>query len=316
MQGNNNGLFRAIRNRRPIRSGAFHARPPSQVALVRCREITAADVDKVVDLLTEGFRAWRDRVFWLSALARLSEHPTPSGFPKYGYMLESEGVAVGVLLLIFASIKHGGEPRVRCNVSSWYVKPDFRLYGSFLALRAQRHKQATYFNLTPAPWTLSTLEAQGYKQYCKGAFIALPLSSSKSEPVTIERVVGGLAPDEHLSAIEIELMVQHAAYGCLSLVCSTSHERQPFVFALLHRFRIFKYAVLIYSRSPDAFVRYANSLGRILAKHGVLIVVLNANGPVEGLIGVFSAKYPKYFKGEHLPDLADLAFSERALFGV
>ena len=316
MQSNNDGLFHAICNRRLIRSRTLHARPPSQVALVRCREITAADVDKVVDLLTEGFRAWRDRVFWVSALARLSEHPTPSGFPKYGYMLENEGVAVGVLLLIFVSIKHGGEPRVRCNVSSWYVKPNFRLYGSLLTLRAQRHKQATYFNITPAPWTLNILEAQGYKQYCEGIYIALPSLSSKSKPVTIERVVHGLSPDEHLSAVEIELMVQHAAYGCLSLVCSTSRERQPFVFALLHRFRILKYAVLMYSRNPDAFVRLANPLGSFLAKRGVSIVVLNANGPVEGLIGVFSGKYPKYFQGEHLPDLADLAFSERAMFGV
>ena len=316
MQSNTDSLFRAIYNHRLIRAKVFQARSPSQGALVCCREITAADVDKVIDLLTEGFRAWRDRVFWMSALARLSKHPTPAGFPKYGYMLENEGVPVGVLLLIFVSIKHGGEERVRCNVSSWYVKTNFRLYGSLLALRAQRHKQATYFNLTPAPWTLNILEAQGYKQYCKGAFIALPLLSSKSEPVTIERVVDGLSPDEHLSAVEIDLMVQHAAYGCLSLVCNTSHGRQPFVFALLHRFRIFKYAVLMYSRNLDAFIHLANSLGRFLVKYGVSIVVLNANGPVEGLIGVYSGKYPKYFKGEHLPDLADLAFSERAMFEI
>ena len=69
------------------------------------REINKADIGGVVNLLTTGFRRdHRSRDFWVRALQRLSEHATPEGFPKYGYLLECKGTPVGLTLLIFSSI--------------------------------------------------------------------------------------------------------------------------------------------------------------------------------------------------------------------
>lgn len=316
IRSNKGGLLQAIRGHRPALPDAGCTPPPSQVRSVRCREIAAADLDEVTDLLTEGFRAWRDRAFWVNALNRLSKHRTPPDFPKYGYVLESNGMVVGVLLLIFTLIKHDGKAGIRCNVSSWYVRPKFRFYASLLSMRAQRHKQATYYNITPAPWTLATLEAQGYVQYCKGAFVSIPLLSFQSDRAVVEQAATGMSPDSDLSSGEIDLLLEHAAYGCVSVVCNSPAGRHPFVFVLLHRFNIVKYAVLIYCRHPDDFTRFASPLGRFLAQRGIAFVVLDANGPVKGLVGYFSPKYPKYFKGEQRPGLGDLAFSERALLGV
>lgn len=310
------GLFRVVSDRWPAPSDAARGPPTPQVPPVRCREITAADVGGVVDLLTEGFRAWRDRAFWVSALDRLREHPTPSGFPKYGYVLLSGDTAVGVLLLISTWIKHAGKAGVRCNVSSWYVKPQFRVYGSLLSLRAQRHTQATYFNITPAQWTLAILEAQGYTQYCKGSLFSVPLLSGRSGPITITEVMPGLSPDWDLNADEVDLLLKHVAYGCLSVTCTSPDGRHPFVFALRRRFGLVKYAILLYCRNQNDFVRFANPLGHFLAWRGIPLVVLDANTSVEGLVGFFSTKYPKYYKGEQRPDLGDLAFSERALLEV
>jgi hypothetical protein len=49
---------------------------------VHCREIETADIDGLADLLTKGFSPSR-RDDWLQRFQRLSEHPTPPGFPKF-----------------------------------------------------------------------------------------------------------------------------------------------------------------------------------------------------------------------------------------
>src|ERR1700692_2182084 len=96
----------------------------SPVALqISCAEIGEADLGGAADLLTSGFSIYgRTRDFWVRALERLSEHPTPPGFPKYGYLLKSNDIPVGVILLIFSSVFVDGKARIRCNVSSWYVE--------------------------------------------------------------------------------------------------------------------------------------------------------------------------------------------------
>jgi hypothetical protein len=49
---------------------------------------------------------------------------------------------------------------------------------------------------------------------------------------------------------------------------------------------------------------------------GLPLIVIDANGPVKGLIGWYSKGAPKYFKGPDPARLGDIAYSERALFGV
>jgi hypothetical protein len=280
---------------------------------IRCREIGADDIRAVVNLLAIGFRG-RPRNFWMRALKRLSEHPTPPGLPRYGYLLESSGTPVGVILLIFSSIAVSGEPGIRCNVSSWYVEPAFRGYAAMLVSRALKHKHVTYFNLTPAPNTLPILQAHGYVRYCAGRFISIPALCLRSYGAPVEPVSSETCPDEDLSASEIHLLRAHAKYGCMSLICSSANRRHPFVF-VTGRSRMVPYAYLAYCRDLEDFARFAGPLGRFLAWRGYPLVVLDSNGPVRGLIGRYSASFPKYFKGPDQPRVGDLAYSERVMFG-
>ena len=283
---------------------------------IRCREIGSADVDGIVNLLTSGFRnPHRTHGFWRQALKRLSAHPTPPGFPKYGYLLDCKGAPVGVILLIFSSILVNGEPRIRCNVSSWYVEPAFRGYAAMLVSRALKHKHITYFNITPASHTLPILEAQGYVRYCAGRFVSVPALSAWSYGSRVKAVDLETRPGEDLPSSEIELLLAHANYGCASLTCSSGNRRHPFVFVLGRKFGLLPYAYLAYCRDLEDFVRFAGPLGRFLARRGFPLVVLDSNGPVRGLIGRYSANFPKYFKGPDQPRLGDLAYSERAMFG-
>src|ERR1700754_4650656 len=98
---------------------------PTSVPKVICREIRTTDADGVINLLTRGFGEARDRKFWGAALDRLASHPTPPGYPRYGYMLEADGEPVGIIILIFSAIEDAAETKMFCSVSSWYVDPKY-----------------------------------------------------------------------------------------------------------------------------------------------------------------------------------------------
>lgn len=284
---------------------------------IRCRQIAPSDLESAASLLAKGFSSTRaDRGFWLRALQRLSEHPSPEGFPKYGYLLESGDIPVGIILLIFSRLTVGGEAKIRCNVSSWYVEPAFRVYASPLVSHALKQDGATYFNISPARDTLPMLEAQGYERYCKGHFAAVPALGGGLFGAHVRPVTPDIRPGADLELPEIDLLLSHARYGCTSVVCTAAGRRYPFVFTSRRSFLGLPYARLLYCRDFEEFMRFAGPLGRFLARRGIPLLLLDANGPIRGLFGRYIERRPKYFKGPDRPRLGDLAYSETALFGV
>src|SRR5882757_5773559 len=146
-------------------------------AAIRTRQIGEPDIPAVADLLARGFCS-RPRRFWLHVLSALSEHRAPQGLPKYGYLMESGGAAVGALLMISSRLPGGDTKTVRCNISSWFVVPAFRSYASLFAVKALSQKNVTYLNITPAPHTVPIVRAMGYAQYSRGVFVAAPALQS------------------------------------------------------------------------------------------------------------------------------------------
>ncbi|MDB5639004.1 MAG: acyl-CoA acyltransferase [Bradyrhizobium sp.] len=287
---------------------------------LRCREIAETDIDAVADLLTRGF-AGRSREYWMQGLRRQAARAVPIGYPRFGYMLDQDGQPVGVLLLLYTSRGNGGgEPTIHCNLSSWYVDPAFRNYASLLTRIAQRHKEVTYLNISPATWTWPIIEAQGFTSYCSGLFFAVPALSRTAAGMTVETISPDARTIEDLSDTEVELLTRHARYGCLSLVCRTpSGGAFPFILLpmRIRRGWIAPPAMqLIYCRDIAEFVDCAGAVGRALIRHGKFSILLDSNGPVSGLTGFYSsARGRKYFKGPRQPRLADLTDTELVLYG-
>ena len=285
----------------------------------RCREISEADIDAIADLLTRGF-AGRSRQYWMRGLRRQAAREVPPGYPRFGYLLDHGGVAVGVLLLLYTSRSSGGTPTIYCNLSSWYVDPAFRNYAPLLTKIAQRNKEVTYLNISPATWTWPIIETQGFGCYCSGMFVSIPALSRPRTGTTVEMISPEPRAIEGLPAAEAELLVRHARYGCLSLLCRTQGgDAVPFIL-LPMRIRQGRIATpamqLIYCRDTADFVACAGAIGRLLIRRGKFAVVLDSNGPVPGLTGFYSgARGRKYFKGPNPPRLADLTDTELVLFG-
>jgi hypothetical protein len=289
----------------------------SSSSTIRARKITASDIESIASLLARGFKR-RPRQYWLRALERLSVHPTPTGFPKYGYLLECDGVPVGVILLIFSMIPGGDVPMPRCNVSSWYVEPAFRGYAPLFISQALKDKTATYLNISPASHVQPIIKAQGFTRYSSGQFVTFPTLSRM--PNDNPRTVLGTdvnRPGAAFEPFERELLLRHSEYGCISLWCRTADRAYPFVFLP----RIVKGCVpcvqLIYCRAIEDFVRFSGTIGRFLLLRGRPLVIIDSTGPIVGLFGkYFEGAAPKYFRGPEPPRLGDLAYTEAPMFGL
>ena len=288
----------------------------SALPAIRCRQIDESDVPAVAELLRHGFPN-RNRQFWQRALNELTRREPPPGLPKYGYLLETDGVLVGAILMICSAMRVGDKLAPRCNLSSWYVEPAFRTYAPLLVSHALRHKEVTYMNVSAAPHTWPIIEAQGFSRYSDGIFVCLPALSRTSGSEKVE-VFGAAAPPRMvIDAFEQDVLLQHAEHGCISLWCVSAGRAYPFVF----RPRLVKgfipCAQLIYCRDIADFARLAGPIGRYLARRGRTVVIVDANGPIPGLIGIFRhGSKPKYFKGPQRPRLGDLAYTEYAILGV
>jgi hypothetical protein len=285
---------------------------------IRCREIAASDIDAIADLLTRGF-VTRSREYWMRGLRRQAAREVPKNYPRFGYMLDHQGTPVGVLMLLYSVRGNGSETAIHCNLSSWYVEPAFRNYAPMLTSIAQRLKEVTYFNISPAHWTWPIIEAQGFRTYCRGLFFSLPALSPVAPGTTIEIVSPETTAIEGLAAGEVEILKRHAAYGALSLVCRTATHASPFALIpmRIRRGWIAPPAMqLIYCRDLAEYVACAGAIGRLLLRRSKISVIVDANGAIEGLYGIYTERRGrKYFKGPHRPRLGDLSDTELVIYG-
>jgi len=94
-------------------------------------------------------------------------------------------------------------------------------------------------------------------------------------------------------------------------------KQRAYPFVLLPR--LFKRLVpgvqLIYCRDMEDVVRFAGPLGRFLALRGKLVVSVDSNGPIAGLVGRYiEGKSPRFFKGPAPPRLGDISYTQAAMF--
>lgn len=283
---------------------------------ISCRQIAADDLDSILDLLCEGFTRMPRR-HWIAALEVLRTRPTPAGTPRYGYMLESDGRAVGVLLVIASEIRGDRDTIIRSNGSAWYVKPGFRTFASILLTYWFRSPADTYLNISPAEHTFGITEARGFARFADGTslvFPALALQPTRARILPADRLTEARfpVPDEDRT-----LLLDHLQAGCIAIWCETDNRGYPFVF---RRRRIKSYlpgAQLIYCRDLDDLSGLAGPIGRYLLRLGLPMLLVGTNGPIPRVPGIhFRGKYPMYSRGDVKPRIGDLAYTEAALFGL
>jgi hypothetical protein len=242
-----------------------------------CREIGVEDLQAVSTLLAHGF-CW-SQAHWMAGLQRMRERSAPVGLPRFGYMLDRGGEALGVLLTLFAPAP-GGDGRIRCNVSSWYVRPDARGHGGRMVERVLQHRGVTILDLSPLPNTHRFLRRLGLRPYTEGQYVAAAALGIGGSGVRVR----AYRPEDENRLVDPDvsrLLDDHARFGCVCLLGDTGDGApEPFVFALRPLPRTpLRYAQLIYCNDTEAFVRCAGALGRWLLLHRRVAVVTVTSRP-------------------------------------
>src|SRR5581483_1152603 len=191
-----------------------------------------------------------------------------------------------------------------------------RPLGALFYSKALNHKDVSYLNISARATAKPFLDFHGFTKYVSGQFLAFPLLSSTPAPEEASVTVidrGSSSVLEGISESKRELLLTHAEYGCLCVVCQTPGRAYPFIFQ--HRwFKGFLPGVqLIYAPSIQDFVQFAKPIGRMLAKRGRLFVRVDANGRILGLTGkYFAGMEERYYKGVR-PRIGDLSYTQTVM---
>lgn len=275
---------------------------PAAVSRVQCRQIVERDLDVLADKLTSGFSV-HTRDFWVNGLARIAARPAIEHMPRFGYLLDASSGPVGLILTI--SSRRGQQ--VICNLSSWYVdRPYRRPHARSLPAMATSIDGPIYLNTSPADHTRKTMESLGWTQYNFGRSVAFPV---------LTLGVGKVREDIPADLPERNLLEDHRALGCVSVVCVKAGVASPFVFRSRRVTRLqLPILELIYCRDTSDFERCGAALGRHFLARGFLGFILD--GKVEHMPSIYAeGKEPRLYKGPHPPKLNDLAYTEKVIFG-
>jgi acetoacetyl-CoA synthetase len=134
------------------------------------RPVTPADIEPLCRFLHQGLTrvplpAWR----------RLFDYPWLDDKPDLGHLLTVGNEIVGFLGAIYASRKIRGKAGVVCNLTSWYVLPQYRGRAVELLDAAIRKENVTFTALTPEPAVAQMLEAMGFARLNKRRIELPPL---------------------------------------------------------------------------------------------------------------------------------------------
>ena len=280
---------------------------------LRRRQIADNDLDAVATFLASGFPG-RTPDYWRRGLERLRLREVPANYPRYGRLLEVDRRVVGSLLTIHAELEGGADGSyVRCNLSSWYVAPEFAGHAPLLLGTSLRDRSVTYVNISPASHTQAIIEAQGFRPFAAGSLATVPLAARRRERTRIRP----FTPADRQTLADGRLVADHAALGCLCLIVEAADGPHPFVFSMPRRLRrIVPATQLLYCRDISAYVRFAGALGPGLLRRGAAVALVDGTRRLPGVPGrSINLRQKRYVVGSHPPRPGDLAYTELAVFG-
>ena len=276
--------------------------------------LEAADLAGAEACLVRHFPE-RPAEFWRIGLQRLATRECPADFPRYGYCLAAGDGIVGVLLQIYSVRNLASGSQTLCHLSSWCVDANYRTMAPVLSIAATKRRDVTYVNISPAVHTRRGIEALGFKRFSQGQMIFAPILSRRRTGARIVSWAKDSAASRLLPEIEQQILTDHVSFGCRAFIGLLDGAAYGFVTvkAKFLRGRL-PCEHVIYCRSAGALATFAGAIGTYLASRATVLCIVDANEPIDGLVGRFVGnREPKYFKGPTPPALRDLAYSELAL---
>ena len=205
--------------------------------------------------------------------------------------------------------------QVYCNLSSWYVRPDFRKYSALLMQRTVKTRDVIYTDCSPADHVLPIVTKFGFRPYTGGTLLIDARAALRRSPARItsltEQDLADLPADRH------ERIARHLSYGCCGLALHLPGRPAPL--PLLYRTtrlkRLVPAARFLFG-APEVLADHAGPLSRALLARGIPLMLLDLPEGMTPATGRVLPGYGlRYVKGAPPPETGDLTETEIALFG-
>lgn len=274
--------------------------------MAKIREIEDRDLPGIVTLLSEGFSS-KTPGYWERALARLAARPRVDPLPVYGLMLDDGETAQGVMLMISATREQGPV----CNLSSWYVRADFRAQAPLLFHRSLRFKGVCFTDCSPAAHVLPIITKFGFRPYSGGSVLIDARTALRG---------GGRVRSLDPGALQGSQRT-HLDYGCQGfLIEGPGGEPEA---ALYRPTRLKKRipAARFVSGDPERLFVHAGGLARGLLRRGIPLMLIDCPPGVTPPVGRLLPEYQLRYTKTATPDgpdpaVGDLLDTEVAVFGL
>lgn len=272
------------------------------------REITPDDLPEVAALLHEGFPS-RSLSYWRAGNANLQSRTKIPGYPQFGFVIVSQHTIQGVILLLTADLGNGP----RSNLSSWYVRPAYRKFATFLFQQTLRVRDGVFLNLSPSARALPIATAFGFKPYTAGVILLdarAALGRANGNVVALEANMLDTLPCTQRSVVEA-----HLSYGCSGLLL----EDMTGTAVALYRVKMLKglipCAQFLFG-NPKRLLSLAGPLMRALMRRCIPMALIDSDGTEVVHAGTFFRERSiRYLRGEVAPQVGDLLETELAIFG-
>jgi fatty-acyl-CoA synthase len=156
---------------------------------------------------------------------RLFDYKWLDDKPDLGLMLTVGNEIVGFLGAVYARRKIGTKTGIVCNLTSWYVLPEYRSWAAELLFEIVRNNQITFTALTPSIVVKQILDAMGFailetRKMALPPFYHVNASRHRRPSISFDLEIVRRSLDDAQQCI----FDDHAPYECLQLSLSEGSE--------------------------------------------------------------------------------------------
>jgi len=193
-----------------------------------------------------------------------------------GLALKEGDQTVGFIGMIFSRRWINGRAEKFCNLTSWFVRPEYRARAVSLLLPLVRMRDYTITDLTPSLAVYQIQRKVGFKDLDANGRILLPfgrrLSGPKPSAVQVTHAAGDMR--QKLSADHRQILDDHLAYPCEHFLLSAGN-RYCYIIYSKHKRKKLPFVYIHYISDPELFGQtYPQIRGAIMshARSGFAVI--------------------------------------------
>lgn len=195
-----------------------------------------------------------------------------------GLILRDGNRTVGFLGMIFSRRRINDKVEKFCNLTSWFVHPDYRSRAISMILPLQGMQGYTITDLTPAKNVYQIQKKLGFKDLDAAGRLLLPFGRRLFQPKNFptHSTHDSAAIENQLTGQDLKIFKDHQKYPCFHFLLAAPDRYCYMVYTKLKRKRI-AYVHLHYISDPDLFaLAYRDIRNAILTHAGAYFLLIDS----------------------------------------